>query len=144
MLGRNTLYLYLLVSLPCCRPSRMYKVSRSEKTTRFNQSRKPLKSWLHLCRAAYVLTLKRTLQRNCTENWENIVPEWKLRGVSPILCIHISVSDLYVSTIGLPVWLQQNRCTDPGIYIYVPASFIMYLSDFCRFLLCTCEWERRG
>jgi hypothetical protein len=20
----------------------------------------------------------------------------------------------------------------------------MYLSDFCRFLLCTCEWERRG
>ena len=27
---------------------------------------------------------------------------------------------------------------------YVPASYIMYLSDFCRFLLCTCEWERRG
>jgi hypothetical protein len=26
----------------------------------------------------------------------------------------------------------------------VPASYIMYLSDFCRFLLCTCEWERRG
>jgi hypothetical protein len=20
----------------------------------------------------------------------------------------------------------------------------MYLSDFCRFLLCTCRWERRG
>ncbi len=20
----------------------------------------------------------------------------------------------------------------------------MYLSDFCRFLLCTCGWERRG
>jgi hypothetical protein len=20
----------------------------------------------------------------------------------------------------------------------------MYLSDLCRFLLCTCEWERRG
>jgi hypothetical protein len=28
--------------------------------------------------------------------------------------------------------------------VYVPASYIMYLSDFCRFLLCTCEWERRG
>ncbi len=28
--------------------------------------------------------------------------------------------------------------------VYVPASFIMYLSDFCRFLLCTCGWERRG
>jgi hypothetical protein len=30
------------------------------------------------------------------------------------------------------------------LYVYVPASYIMYLSDFCRFLLCTCEWERRG
>ncbi len=28
--------------------------------------------------------------------------------------------------------------------VYVPASYIMYLSDFCRFLLCTCGWERRG
>jgi hypothetical protein len=27
---------------------------------------------------------------------------------------------------------------------YVPASCIMYLSDFCRFLLCICGWERRG
>jgi hypothetical protein len=27
---------------------------------------------------------------------------------------------------------------------YVPASCIMYLSYFCRFLLCTCGWERRG
>ncbi len=28
--------------------------------------------------------------------------------------------------------------------LYVPASYIMYLSDFCRFLLCTCRWERMG
>jgi hypothetical protein len=27
---------------------------------------------------------------------------------------------------------------------YEPASYILYLSDFCRFLLCTCGWERRG
>jgi hypothetical protein len=27
---------------------------------------------------------------------------------------------------------------------FVPASYILYLSDFCRFLLCTCGWERRG
>jgi hypothetical protein len=26
---------------------------------------------------------------------------------------------------------------------YVPASYIMYLSDFYRFLPCTCGWERR-
>jgi hypothetical protein len=31
-----------------------------------------------------------------------------------------------------------------GNIVYVPASYIMYLSDFCRFLLCTCEWERGG
>ncbi len=28
--------------------------------------------------------------------------------------------------------------------VYVPESYIMYLSDFCRFLQCTCGWERRG
>jgi hypothetical protein len=28
--------------------------------------------------------------------------------------------------------------------VYVPASYILYLSDFCRFLLCTWGWERRG
>jgi hypothetical protein len=27
---------------------------------------------------------------------------------------------------------------------YVPASYIVYLSDFYRFLLCTCGWERMG
>jgi hypothetical protein len=26
-----------------------------------------------------------------------------------------SVSDLYIPRIGLPIWLQQNRQTDPGI-----------------------------
>ncbi len=31
-----------------------------------------------------------------------------------------------------------------GYVIYVPASYIMYRSDFCRFLLCTCGWGRRG
>ncbi len=29
-------------------------------------------------------------------------------------------------------------------YHYVPAIYIMYLSDYCRFLPCTCGWERRG
>jgi hypothetical protein len=45
---------------------------------------------------------------------EKIFPERKLRGLSPSFCIHISVSDLYIPTIGLPIWLQQNRWTDPG------------------------------
>jgi hypothetical protein len=28
--------------------------------------------------------------------------------------IHVSVSDLYISTIGLPIVLQENRWTDRG------------------------------
>jgi hypothetical protein len=36
----------------------------------------------------------------------------------------------------LSLWVQY--------LIFVPASYILYLSDFCRFLLCTCGWERRG
>ncbi len=55
-----------------------------------------------------------TLQRYYTENWEKIFPEGKLRGLSPNLYIHIPVRDLYIPTIGLPSWLQQNRCPDPG------------------------------
>ncbi len=44
---------------------------------------------------------------------EKIFPERKLRGLSPNFYIHISVSDLYISTIQLPIWLQLNRWTDP-------------------------------
>jgi hypothetical protein len=37
-----------------------------------------------------------------------------LRNHSPDFYIHISVSGLYSTTIGLPILLQQNRQTDPG------------------------------
>jgi hypothetical protein len=32
----------------------------------------------------------------------------------PIVPIHVSVSDLYIPCISLPIWLQQNRQTNPG------------------------------
>jgi hypothetical protein len=35
-----------------------------------------------------------------------------LRGLSPNFNIHMSVSDLYIPTVGLPIWLQQNSCMD--------------------------------
>jgi hypothetical protein len=44
----------------------------------------------------------------------------------------------------------ESSCRGKDIFFawelnfYVSATFIMYLSDFCRFLLCTCGWERRG
>jgi hypothetical protein len=36
----------------------------------------------------------------------------KLRCLVPNSYIHVSVSDLYISTIGLPILLQINRWTD--------------------------------
>jgi hypothetical protein len=36
----------------------------------------------------------------------------KLRGFVPKSYIHVSVSDLYIPTIGLPILLQENRWTD--------------------------------
>jgi hypothetical protein len=35
----------------------------------------------------------------------------KLDGLVPNLYIHVSVSDLYIPTIGLPIFLQRNRWT---------------------------------
>jgi hypothetical protein len=37
-----------------------------------------------------------------------------MRGLSPNFYISISVIDLYVPTIGLPIWLQRNRWTGPA------------------------------
>jgi hypothetical protein len=53
-------------------------------------------------------------QRDITENLKQIFPEKELRSLSPNFHIHGSVSDLYISTIGLPILLQENMWTDPG------------------------------
>jgi hypothetical protein len=44
-----------------------------------------------------------------TENSQQIFPEMKLRGLDPSSYIPISVSDLYIPTIDLPILLQENR-----------------------------------
>jgi hypothetical protein len=54
------------------------------------------------------------LQRQYTENLKQIFLEMKLRGLSPSSYIHVSVSDLYIPTIGLPILLQENRWTERG------------------------------
>ncbi len=55
-----------------------------------------------------------TLQRNNTENSKLIFPGKELRGLSPNFHIYVSVSDLYIPTIGLPILLQENMWTDHG------------------------------
>jgi hypothetical protein len=54
-----------------------------------------------------------TLQRQNAENLKQIFPEKEYRGLSPNFHIHVSVSELYISAMGLPFLLEQIW-TDPG------------------------------
>jgi hypothetical protein len=49
-----------------------------------------------------------TLQRHNTENAKQIFPEKELRSHSPNFHIHVSMSDLYIPTVDLPILLQEN------------------------------------
>jgi hypothetical protein len=49
------------------------------------------------------------LQRDNTENLKQIFPEKELGGHSPNSYIHVSASDFYIPTIGLPILLEENR-----------------------------------
>jgi hypothetical protein len=55
-----------------------------------------------------------TAKTQYTENLKQIFPEKELRGLSPYFHIHVSVSYLYIPTIGLPNLLQENMWADPG------------------------------
>ncbi len=50
----------------------------------------------------------------CKEIWIYVFPEKELRGLSPNFHIHVSVSDLYIPTIGPPIIFQKNKQTDQG------------------------------
>ncbi len=69
------------------------------------------------------------LQMHCTENSKQIFPERKLRGLVPNFYIHISVSDLYFTTIGLQT---QDRKIGGPMWEYINCSQI----HECR------NWER--
>jgi hypothetical protein len=60
-----------------------------------------------------LLVTNTALQRANAENSKQIFPEKELRGQSPNFHIHVSVSDLYIPTIDLPILLQENILTDP-------------------------------
>jgi hypothetical protein len=53
------------------------------------------------------------MQRHNTENSKQICSEKELHGLSPNFHIPVSVGDLYIPTIGLPILLQENMWTDP-------------------------------
>jgi hypothetical protein len=56
------------------------------------------------------------LQSNNTEDSKQIFTEKELHGHSPNFHIHVSVSDLYIPTIDLPIVLQEIGGLILGIY----------------------------
>jgi hypothetical protein len=57
-----------------------------------------------------------TLQRENAENLKQIFPEKEYRGLSPNFRIHVSVSELYIPTMGLPVLVEEICRLILGIY----------------------------
>jgi hypothetical protein len=51
-----------------------------------------------------------TAYPHCKENPIYVFLGKELRGLSPNFHIHVSVSDLYIPTIDLPVLLQEDMC----------------------------------
>jgi hypothetical protein len=60
--------------------------------------------------------LTSALQRQNTEISKQIFPEKEYRGLSPNFHIHASVSDLYIPTIGLPIFLEEICRPVLGLY----------------------------
>jgi hypothetical protein len=59
----------------------------------------------------------RNLENNSlssTENLKKIFTEKELRSYSPNSYFHVSVSDLFIPLIGLPILLQDNKSTERG------------------------------
>jgi hypothetical protein len=54
------------------------------------------------------------LKRNNTKNSKQIFTKKELRGLSHNFHNHVTVSDLYIPMIGLPIRLQENLWTDTG------------------------------
>jgi hypothetical protein len=57
-----------------------------------------------------------TLQRQNDENLKQIFPEKEYRGLSPNFHIHVSVSELYIPTMGRPFLLEEICGPILGIY----------------------------
>ncbi len=58
-----------------------------------------------------------TLQRQNAENLKQIFSEKEYRGLSPNFQIHVSVSELYIPTMGLPFLLEEICGAILGIFI---------------------------
>ncbi len=120
--SKNT---YLKKSTPCTWIIPLYQYVAIPDTHRMYMGQKPEKQILY------------TLLGHNTENSKQIFPENVLRALSPNSYIHVSVSDLHIPTIGLPILLQENVWTDPG-NIWIAHSHIKEIgTEAAQFLF----WE---
>ncbi len=53
-----------------------------------------------------------TLRAYTAENLKQIFSEKEYRGLSPNFHIHVSVSELYIPTMGVPVLLEEIQYVD--------------------------------
>ncbi len=72
-------------------------------------------TWVHM-NEFYPVPVHYALQRTNTKNSKQIFSEKELRGHSPNFHIYVSVSDLYIPTINLPILLQEICGPILGIY----------------------------
>ncbi len=75
--------------------------------------------WRQHCQLGHRSGLPRlhcALQRTFTENVKHIFPGRELRGHSPNFHIRVSVSDLYIPTIELPILLGDRSLTDTWMW----------------------------
>jgi hypothetical protein len=71
---------------------------------------------LHTSRARYDLKVVLLIQIHTAANLKQIFPEKEYRDLSPNFHIHVSVSELYIPTMGLPVLLEEICRLILGIY----------------------------
>jgi hypothetical protein len=68
------------------------------------------------CFVSLISNFFHTLQRQNAKNLKQIFPEKEYRGLSPNYHIHVSVSELYIPTMGLPALLEEICRLILGIY----------------------------
>jgi hypothetical protein len=70
----------------------------------------------NLKKTLFSLYLSAALQRKNANNLKQIFPEKEYRGLSSNFHIHVSVSELYISTTEPPFLLEEIRGLILGIY----------------------------
>ncbi len=63
------------------------------------------------------------LQRTNTENSKQILPDKELRGPSPNFHFHVSVSNLYIPMLDLPILLQEICVCERFIHSHARSAY---------------------